>query len=847
MAHLICMMLLSFAPDTSRWQSIGLVLLQILLILAIFAGVAAGVTIWVLYIRTLRRALERCSPASQAISPNAVWLLLIPIFNSFWHFLVVSRLATSLGNEFRNRNLPGASQKPGKHLGMAMCVLPFVNAAFNVVAAFFPRTVRDVDFLLGIYLALTIASLICWIAYWVKIAGYSKAIAEPREPAGVASPSPQLKPDFPYLLIGIICLSVFLLLPLLAASVSMVIFLTPGITGASSDTYAVIYPHSYSRFLGWGVTVSQERVRLITRRMVQQRNPQYADNPMILRYFEQQVGLQLVQQKVLLIEARKQGIRATDADVKQFLHQGAFDEVLYPNGQFIGPDRYAAFVGSQFNMRVEEFEQEIKNEIVIQRLRSLITAGVTVSDQDVRAAYLKENIKIKFDYAVLSADDLRKTINPSNGDLEAFFKKNAARYASAVPEQRKIAYFAFTGEQIPAGLTQPSQQEIQQYYTVHQSEYSVPEQARSRHILIKVPPGADAKTDAAAKRMAEALLKQILAGANFADLARKFSDDPGSKNQGGELGFFRRGATVPEFDNAIFTQKIGETTIVKSPFGYHIIQVEERQQAHSQPLSEVQPVIKATLIRQKAAVAEESYARTLTAEAVKNGLEKTAAAHHLKVATTPLIGVRDVISALPDSSEILGKAFQSRQGDPPQFAPTGEGYTIFQVTQVAPAHAPAFADWKNHVADDYRSEQLPALLSQKTQELAEKAKNLNDLGKAAKGMGVTLKSSDLVSATSQVPDFGQVGQVAPQLFNLKPGELSGPISVGRTSIVVKLVDKQEPTPDEIAKNFSTLRDQILDQHRAEVFNVFLSSIMEDYKKHNRIRMLSAEGEGTAVK
>src|SRR5208337_56035 len=234
------------------------------------------------------------------------------------------------------------------------------------------------------------------------------------------------------------------------------------------------------------------------------------------------------------------------------------------------------------------------------------------------------------------------------------------------PEQRKITYFAITRDQFSAGLTQPTPQEIQQYYNAHLSEYSVPEQARSRHILITVSPGADAKTDAAAKEKAESLLRQILGGANFADLARKFSEDPGSKSMGGELGFFRRGATVPEFDNAVFTQKIGDTQIVKSQFGYHILQVEERQPVRHKSLDEVRPAIQATLLSQKEAAAGENYMQSLTSEAAKNGMEKTAAAHHLEVVTTPLLGARGVLAALPSSAELLGKAFQSKLGDPPQ-------------------------------------------------------------------------------------------------------------------------------------------------------------------------------------
>ncbi len=132
---------------------------------------------------------------------------------------------------------------------------------------------------------------------------------------------------------------------------------------------------------------------------------------------------------------------------------------------------------------------------------------------------------------------------------------------------------------------------------------------------------------------------------------------------------------------------------------------------------------------------------------------------------------------------------------------------------------------------------LPTPAEQKTQELANKAKSLNDLAKAAKEVGATVKTSDLVGETGQVPDFGEVGQVAPQLFDLKPGDISGPINAGRTGVVVKILDKQEPTAAEIAKNLDQTKDQILNQRRGEAFSVFLSNLMEDYKKHNRIQIL----------
>jgi peptidyl-prolyl cis-trans isomerase D len=155
---------------------------------------------------------------------------------------------------------------------------------------------------------------------------------------------------------------------------------------------------------------------------------------------------------------------------------------------------------------------------------------------------------------------------------------------------------------------------------------------------------------------------------------------------------------------------------------------------------------------------------------------------------------------------------------------------------VTPAHAPAFADWKSHVEDDFRNEQLPALLTQKTAELAAKAKASNDLAKAAKEVGAAIKTSDLVGQTGQAPDFGAVGQVAPQMFDMAAGTITGPINTGRTGVVAKILFKQEPSPDEIAKNLDQTREQILEERRQEAFQVFANNIISEYRKNKRVRI-----------
>ncbi len=619
------------------------------------------------------------------------------------------------------------------------------------------------------------------------------------------------------------------------ACITMVITLVPGVFDqtASADTYATIGRGGpLGRFLPAVDDISTADVQLTAARMLQRQGLPEAYAPLMMP----RVAQGLIQQHIELLEAKHLGLSATDDDVRRFLHSGAFGQVLFPGGNYIGDAQYAEFVSQQFNMTREKFEDEVKKEIAENRLRALITGGVTISDQEVRDNYRQQATKIKFDYAVLSSDDLQKQINPTDAQLEDFFKKNAARYANAVPEARKIQYIAFTDTNLPQGAPQVTDAEIQQYYNQHLKDYQVDDQVKVRHILIKVD-GNDPKADAAAKAKAQDVLDQLHHGGNFAELAKKYSDDPGSKEQGGELGFLKHGATVPEFDKAAFSLQPGQTSgLVRSKYGYHIIQVEEKQTAHTRPLSEVKAEIQATLTRQKEGQQEQAYAQQLAAEAQKTGFTATAAAHHLEVVTTDFLSQASVVPGLPDGSKLLAQAFAAKKGDAPQVSSTGEGYAVFQVTDIQAAHAPNFADYKSHILDDYREQQLPQLLATKINELAMKAKAENDLAKAAKEVGATLKSSDLAGRDAQVPDIGALASAAPQLFDLNVGQLSGPINTGRTGIVAKLVDKQEPTSDEIAKNFDQTRETQLEQRREEAFAVFITTLQEKYEKEGRIRM-----------
>jgi len=621
------------------------------------------------------------------------------------------------------------------------------------------------------------------------------------------------------------------------ACITMVITLVPGIfqdTSASGNAYATIGSGGYfGRILGPTHDITTAEVQSLAQRILQQRH--YPDQA--LPFIMPQAGQSLIQREILKEQADRMGLKVTDDDLRYELQNGPFASYLFPKGQFVGADQYANFVQTEFNMSKEDFEKQFKDEIAISRMESLITGGVFVSDKEARDSYLQQGTKIKIEYAVLNGSDLRSQINPSDADLQAFFKQNAARYKDADPETRKIAYFAFTPDQVAGGIPQPSDAAIQAYYQAHQKDYQVQDQVKVRHILIKLPPGSDSKADAEARAKAEDVLKQVRAGGNFAELAKKYSDDPGSKVQGGELGFIQHGVTVPEFDKAAFALNPGQTSdVVKTQYGYHIIQSEEKQSAHTKPLAEVKSEIVSTLSNELLGQQEQNYANSLTAEAAKTSLQKTAEAHHLQLVTTDYIPKTASISGVPDSSKLVVQAFTAKPNATPLMASTGEGYAVFQVLDVKPAHAPTFDEYKAKLLEDFRDQQLPQLLARKTNELAAAAVKENDLDKAAKEAGATVKTSDLVTRDGQVPELGPIAQAAPQLFDLNVGQFSGPINTGRSGAVAKVLDKQSPNADDIAKNLEQTKQQMLNERREEAFSVFVSSLYDQYQKQGRIRM-----------
>ncbi len=209
--------------------------------------------------------------------------------------------------------------------------------------------------------------------------------------------------------------------------------------------------------------------------------------------------------------------------------------------------------------------------------------------------------------------------------------------------------------------------------------------------------------------------------------------------------------------------------------------------------------------------------------------------NHLQLTTTEPLQQGGVVPGLADGSQLLTRAFTMKPGAPPQTASTGEGYAVFTVLNVVPAHAPTFDAYKSHLLEDFRNQQIAGLLRSRTQQLAIKAKEENSLEKAAKEVGATVQTSDLVDSTAQVPDLGAMDSDGSVAFTLQPGQISGPILTQRTGVVLKLVDKQAPTAAQIQQNMDTTRDQLVQQRRDAAFAVFVTTLEQHYMQRGLIR------------
>jgi peptidyl-prolyl cis-trans isomerase D len=620
---------------------------------------------------------------------------------------------------------------------------------------------------------------------------------------------------------------------------AMVIAFVPGV--GSNDTFSK--PGVIAKVNGEDVTA--EEVRETARQMAQQQAQQYgAQASMIMSFLIQQdtprAADQLIDREALLAQAQHMGLKASLQEVKDDLQHGRYAAYFFPGGNFVGEAEYQSML-QRANLTPPMFEENVRKELLITKLQALISDSAAVSDAAVRQEFLKQNTKVKFDYAVLKEDDIKKGLHPTVEELKAFYDSHQKSYVNSIPEKRKTQYAVLDTAKVQAGV-QVTRDELQAYYNQHRDQYRAPEQIKVSHIWIKMPlPGPDGKIDdkgvADAQRRAEDLLKQLQSGAKFEDVAKKYSEDTGSANVGGSLGWIGKGQMGGEFEKAALSLPKGKTSgVVKTLDGFHIIRVDDKQDAHMKTLDEVKGGIEPILKQQKTQQLAQKQAEDLLQRAKTQGLDAAAAAKGVSVVTSDFFSRTDALPGLGPAPQFTDAVFGAAEKSPPEMATTSQGFAVFQLLAVKPPSTPTFDEIHARVEEQFKNERSNTLLAQKTQELSDRAKTEHDLKKAAKELGATVKTSDFVLPDGQVPDIGSMTEGASVAFSMKPGDISGPINSGGNGVVISLVEVQAPADADFAAKRDQIRDMLLQAKQQEVFGLFVTNLRAQMEKSGKIKI-----------
>ncbi|HET9212488.1 MAG TPA: peptidyl-prolyl cis-trans isomerase, partial [Thermoanaerobaculia bacterium] len=484
-------------------------------------------------------------------------------------------------------------------------------------------------------------------------------------------------------------------------------------------------------------------------------------------------------------------------------------------GNFIGEAAYARIIQNAFQTGVADFENELRNELLLKKLNDALAANLYVSEDEIQRAYRDQVERAKIRYIQVPRARFSLQTSASPEEVKAYY--DAHKQEFSLPEQRDVAYLLVSGYQL-ADQVKVSDQDLQSYYDAHKAEFSQEEQVRARHVLVMVN---DQRTDAQAQaRIAEAK-KKLEGGADFAAVAREYSDDTASKAQGGDLGWFGRNKMVKEFEDAAFNAQQGKLVgPVKSSFGYHLVEVTGKRPAGQQPFEEVKEQIRARLTAERSAALAESKAKDL---ASRLSAKKPADASALKALADQNPGVTFGEAKIGATDPVPGvgmglstPAFSLKKGEVSQAVQIPQGWGIVYVKDVVAAHAPELKEVEQKV----RTAVINQKLQQMTMKALEDAKRQIAQGKTldqvAAELGVQAKESPELSAQSPVPGIGYNPELTKAVMALQTGQVGGPVADAQGGLLFQVTDRKGWDPKQYAANREQTRSTLLQQKVGEI-------------------------------
>lgn len=605
--------------------------------------------------------------------------------------------------------------------------------------------------------------------------------------------------------------------------IMMLVTLMPGPVGSSGGS-----PDAVATVGGSDITPND-----VSRRLAQiERNGQRISKDMRGLYVRDTLD-GLINERLLDYEAQRLGLQVTDQDVAEQIRQ--ILPTVFSGGSISNLENYAAEVQQRTGLSVPEFEQMLHSALLEQKVRRLVTDGVGVTGAEIEAEFKRRNEKIKLDYVEIKPAELEAKVNVSEADLEAFFAKNKGRYP--IPERRSFKFALLDQAALRASM-HPSETALQDFYKQNLDLYRVQNRMHVQHILFKTTGKTDAEVMEIRKK-AEEVLAKARKGANFEDLAKEYSQDDTTKAKGGDLGWIQRGQTVPEFEQAAFALKKGEISdLVKTMFGFHIIKLIDREEARTKTFDEVRasivPIIASQMAQEQAAEITERMAAAVR-ESSRTSIEVIAKKFNLQVGTVPAVAASDPLGPLGTSSELRDYVFSAQIGEDSTPIRVDRGTVVASVTQIQPARPATLADVRAKVEADYRNEESTTLTKQKAEELYKRVQGGESLAAAAKALGFEVQTSEFLSQNDTLASLVPMHRLA-AAFNLPVGQTSPPLDQASNWFIYKVVERQEPNPEDLAKQKADIERQLTLAKQQMAFDAFQESLRQRLSREGKLRI-----------
>ncbi len=521
------------------------------------------------------------------------------------------------------------------------------------------------------------------------------------------------------------------------------------------------------------------------------------------------------------IEVSKDELRQAIADIPAFQKDGQFDRKLY------------AQVLQYQHLTSKGFERNMREQLLITKVVEAVKQEAEVTDQDIAQEFRNRNEKIDLAYVKLTSGAFESKVAVTDEALQAYYHDHREDFRQ--PEKLALRYLRFEPDYFAKDVTLDDAA-VEAYYEKHKDQFWVAEQVKASHILFRVTQALDEAGRQKKRALAEKVLEMAKSGKDFADLARKYSDDAGSAIKGGELGYFVRGSMVPDFENVAFALKPGQISdIVETSFGYHIIKCEGYIKAETKPLDDVRDEVRSSLRSELARqMALDKAMEAYSAHRQDGDIDAAALVNGLKVNETGLFGRGDAIDGLGVDDEIAVAAFALKEGELARPMVRDQGVITFVVKERHASVVPELAEVRVEVERAYRRQESVGLARQAAEDL------LVELRAGKKLVDLALKQKLEIAETGFfprsygdfIPGIGNSETLSKAAFALT---MKAPVApevfvVDDRFIVATLIHRQEADPAQLTEaTREELRSSLLTSKREKLLVDLIQNLKSDAK------------------